>query len=184
MSPTYCPACAETVEPDMDAYMRPHCPNCSIRLVEDVQVIVDGGGERLFDTVLVAEDTRLIREIVKDGLISEGLAQKCFSADDGQQFIALYTDFLYNDRNVDLVILDLQMPILGGAATALALRGIEQGVRARNATIIFFTSHPLTDELRNLMRYCKPAHYLNKGQDASPPRIIKRLREVMRALRM
>jgi hypothetical protein len=61
---------------------------------------------------------------------------------------------------------------------------MEQGAHTKKSTIIFFTSHALTDELRNLMRYCAPAHYLNKGTDASPPRIIKRLREVMRALRM
>lgn len=183
MASSYCPACAESVHPVADSTGRAICPNCTILLTDDREAVLEGS-EVLFDTVLVAEDTRLIREILKDGLVAEGLAERVFGAEDGQQFIQLYTEHLYHDKTVDLAILDIQMPVLGGASTAIALRGMEKAVGMKPATIIFFTSHALTDDLRSLIRYCKPAHYLNKGADASPPRIIKRLREVMRALKM
>lgn len=180
---SYCPACAESVGPIADATGRAICPKCTLLLPDEREAVLEGT-EVLYDTVLVAEDTKLIREILKDGLVAEGLVERIFGAEDGQAFIQLYADYLYHDKTVDLAILDLQMPILGGASTAIAMRGMEKGVGAKPATIIFFTSHALTDDLRNLIRYCKPAHYLNKGADASPPRIIKRLREVMRALKM
>lgn len=180
---SYCPACAESVGPIVDSTGRAICPKCLLLLADDREAVLEGT-EVLFDTVLIAEDTKLIREILKDGLVAEGLADRVIGAEDGQQFIQLYTDYLYHDRTVDLAILDLQMPVLGGASTAIALRGMEKGVGAKPATIIFFTSHALTDDLRSLIRYCKPAHYLNKGADSSPPRIVKRLREVMRALKM
>lgn len=158
---------------------RASCPKCGLVLVEEPAAAPD-----LFKTVLVGEDSKLMRELLKDGLVAEGLATHVYGAEDGQAFIELYSDHLYRDRTVDLVILDLEMPVLGGAPTAVAMRGMERGCAARSPVIIFFTGHPLTDDLRRLMKLCKPAHYLNKGADASPPRIIKRLREVMRALKM
>lgn len=180
---TYCPACAEAVTPLVDAGGRAACPRCALLLVDEPEVAREAP-PALNDLVLIAEDTELIRELLKDGLVSEGLAQRVFTAQDGQELIELYADQLYHDRVVDLVVLDLEMPVLGGANTAIALRGMESGCGAKPATIVFFTSHPLDETLRGLMRYCKPAHYLNKGADASGPRIMKRLREVMRALRM
>ena len=176
---TVCPACAEDVVPVAEVSGRLRCPKCQLVLVAEAE-----SSQVLYETVLVAEDTQLIREMLKDGIVSEGLAHRVFTAEDGAHFIELYTDQLYHDRTVELVVLDLQMPILSGANAAIAMRGIERGCGARPATIVFFTGHALTDDLRRLMQHCRPAHYLNKGADASPPRIIKRLREVMRALKM
>lgn len=178
----YCPACAETVTPVADPSSRAVCPGCGLQLVTEPEVVA--GNEVPYGTVLIAEDTALIRALLKDGLVAEGLAERVFSAEDGQEFIELYADQLFRDCSVELVVLDLEMPVLNGASTALALRAMEKGCATRPATIIFFTSLALNDNLRSLMRHCKPAHYLNKGADASPLRIMKRLREVMRALKM
>lgn len=179
MTTTYCPACAEAIAPRDDGSGRPTCPTCGLRVVDDATEPAV-----LFGTVLIAEDTYLIRQLVKDGLVAEGLAERVFSAEDGQELIELFTEQLYHNRPVELVVLDLEMPVLGGAPTALALRAIERGCTVAPAAIVFFTGHPLNDPLRGLMKACRPAHYLNKGADASAPRIIKRLREVMRALKM
>ncbi|MBX5482098.1 MAG: response regulator [Myxococcaceae bacterium] len=183
----YCAACAEDVAPiDDPASQLVRCPGCGLALgtmagsgQKDV-----ASAEPWFKTVLVAEDTRLTREIVKVGLVEAGLAGHVFVAEDGQQFLRLFTEHAYRDQPVDLCILDLEMPVLDGASTAVAMRAIEQGCAARPAPVIFFTGHPINDNIRSYLRFCKPAHYLNKGQDASPPRIVKRLREVMRALQM
>jgi CheY-like chemotaxis protein len=168
------------VTPGADATGRAVCSKCGLPLFGDRE----GAPEGLFGTVLIAEDTELIRVLLKDGLTGEGLAERVFTAQDGQGLIELYADHLFRDREVELVVLDLEMPILGGGNAAIALRAMERGCAAKPATIIFFTGHPLNDSLRGLMRHCKPAHYLNKGADASAPRLIKRLREVMRALKM
>jgi CheY-like chemotaxis protein len=175
----YCPACAEAVTPGADAAGRASCPRCGLLLIGE-----GAAPEGLYGTVLIAEDTELIRELLKDGLVAEGLAERVFTASDGQELIELYADQLFRDHRVELVVLDLEMPILGGGNAAIALRGMERGCAARPAAIVFFTGHPLNDSLRGLMKHCAPAHYLNKGADASAPRLIKRLREVMRALKM
>lgn len=180
---SYCPACAEAFTPSAGAGGREACPRCGLVLVDERDA-VRIPASALNDMILIAEDTALIRMLLKEGLVAEGLAKRVFTAEDGQQFLELYADQLYHDRPVDLVLLDLEMPVLGGGNTAIAMRGMEKGCGAKPATIIFFTSHGLSDALRGLMHFCRPAHYLNKGADASAPRIIKRLREVMRALRM
>lgn len=183
----YCPACAEQVIPVDEATsgLR-RCPNCTLALgtVGGVPGAEIGQADPWFGTVLVAEDTRLVQEILKVGLVEAGLAERVFVADDGQQFLRLYAEYLYRDQPVDLCILDLEMPVLDGASTAVALRAFEQGCAMKATPIVFFTSHPINDNIRSYLRFCKPAHYLNKGQDASPPRVVKRLREVMRALSM
>jgi len=176
----YCPACAESIAPVADAGGRAGCPKCGLVLIDEPEA----AASVLFGTVLIAEDTRLIRELLKDGLVSEGLAGRVYTAENGSELIELYADQLYHDRSVELVVIDLEMPILGGGNAAIALRAMERGVTAKPATIVFFTAHPLGDALRGLMHHCRPAHYLNKGADASAPRLIKRLREVMRALKM
>lgn len=138
----------------------------------------------LYGTVVVAEDTDLMSEILKDGLLASGLASRVVLANDGRDFLTRCAELMYSDQGLDVAIIDLEMPILRGEPTAIALRAFEDGCHCSRAPIIFFTSQVLDDRLRALMRALKPAHYLNKGQDASPRRIIKRLREIMRALQM
>src|SRR5690242_2162132 len=117
----YCPACAENVTPVPDAAGRAGCPKCGLWLAGEPEA-----PSVLYGTVLIAEDTNLIRELLKDGLVAEGLAERVYTADNGREFIELYADQLYHDRPVELLILDLEMPILGGGNTALALRGMEK----------------------------------------------------------
>lgn len=180
----YCPACAQDVG-NVEA-----CPRCGLRLLlsteealvevtEEVTLV-----QPLYGTVVVAEDTELIAEILKDGLVEEALATRVTLSYDGREFLTRCADYLYTDHPIDLAIVDLDMPVLRGEAAALALRAFEDGCSARRAPIIFFTARPIDDGLRSLMRAVKPAHYLNKGSDAAPGRIIKRLREIMKALQM
>lgn len=196
---TYCPACAEQVPPSVDSSGTvARCSKCGLGLgpirrsaaelpeaeIEVILPLEEVVPDPLYDTVLVAEDTRLFSQILRDGLVGENLARHVFVGDNGEEFLALYAEQLYADRAVDLAIIDLEMPVLDGASTAIAMRALETGVRGRKTPILFFTAHPVNDALRQVMRHCKPAHYLNKGADAQPERIIKRVREVMRGLQL
>lgn len=198
---TYCAACAERVVPSLDpSGSLARCSKCGLGLgpfhatsqgeslpeaeIEVILPIEEVIAEPLFGTVLVAEDTELFREILREGLVSEGLAGHVFAGDNGAEFLTLASEHLYRDQRFDLAIIDLEMPVLDGAATAIALRAIEAGAHSRRTPIIFFTAHPITDGLRSVIRHCKPAHYLNKGADAQPARLIKRVREVMRGMQL
>lgn len=70
-------------------------------------------GKRL----LLAEDNEISREVALDLLRSVGLAADC--AEDGQQALRKAASVAY-----DLVLMDLQMPVMGGLQAAQAIRAL------------------------------------------------------------
>ncbi len=79
-----------------------------------------GNGE----TILVVDDESVIREIVKTTLEAHGY--EVLLAGEGAEAIALYAA---NRGNVALVITDMVMPFMDGAATIRALRKLDPKVR-------------------------------------------------------
>jgi CheY-like chemotaxis protein len=133
-----------------------------------------------FDHVLIADDVQLLRELLRDSLMSEGLARHVHSCADGEEFLQAMTEQLHKGKAVSLAVLDLDMPKLNGYQTAIALRAVERGfARTIPTPILFFTSHACDDVFRKVLDYCQPARYLNKGADATPDRIASRLTQVL-----
>ena len=137
----------------------------------------------LFERVLVAEDTVLVREIVKDALVQHGISQHVRGCANGEEFLQVIAESVAAGVAVDLAILDVDMPILNGYFAAIALRAMERGLRARPTPIVFFTAYPCDDTFKKVLEHCQPARYLNKGADASPPRIAGRLVQVLASLK-
>jgi two-component system cell cycle sensor histidine kinase/response regulator CckA len=75
-------------------------------------------------TVLLVDDEAIVREMVSEVLKAEGLDVLC--AEDGAKAVALYGE---RCREIDVVLLDLSMPGLGGEQTYVRLRAIEPTVR-------------------------------------------------------
>ncbi|HTS00498.1 MAG TPA: PAS domain S-box protein [Bacteroidota bacterium] len=82
---------------------------------------VAGGRE----TILVVDDEETIRFLVRD--ILEEIGYTVLAAPDGREALALYAR---SRGNIDLVILDMTMPGLGGKETFVRLKGIDPRVRA------------------------------------------------------
>lgn len=136
----------------------------------------------IFNRVLVAEDTTLVREIVKDAMLQNGIARQVETCPQGEDLLQTFADSIARRLSIDLVILDLEMPILGGYHTAIALRAFERGLRVRPVPVVFFTAYPFNATFKKVLEHCGPARYLNKGVDASPPRIAARLVQVLSGL--
>jgi CheY-like chemotaxis protein len=75
-------------------------------------------------TILVVDDEEFIRNLATD--ILHELGYKVLHAANGQEAIDVYT--LRKDE-IDLVILDLIMPKMGGAEAFQKLKGIDPGVQ-------------------------------------------------------
>ena len=84
------------------------------------EAIPRGSGE----LVLVVDDERSIRQVTKVTLSEHGY--QVLTAADGAEAIAL---FAQNSDRVSLVITDMMMPLMDGAALIKSLRQIEPGVR-------------------------------------------------------
>jgi CheY-like chemotaxis protein len=98
---------------------------------------ISGGRE----TILIVDDEDMIRSLVKDILASKGY--NVMAAPDGGSAVALYQEQWHS---IDLVILDMIMPGMGGRETMEKLKQINPGVRA-----ILSTGYSEDDRARDLM---------------------------------
>ncbi len=87
--------------------------------------ILSGGNE----CVLIVDDEPAICNLVKDTL--ESVGYKVLIAEDGEQAIEIYTA---HKKSVDLVILDMVMPKLGGRETYQRLKQINPDVKVLLST--------------------------------------------------
>ncbi len=86
---------------------------------ENAQPVTGGSG-----TILLVDDEEMIRDI--GGAMLEKLGYRVLQASGGRQAIDLYRE---RHRDIDLVILDMIMPDMGGGDVYDELRHIEPGVR-------------------------------------------------------
>ncbi|THB67532.1 MAG: response regulator [Desulfovibrio sp.] len=104
--------------------------------------------------VLLVEDNHLSAMLVNKHL--ESLGHEVTSADNGRQGLDLLARYPY-----DVVIMDLQMPVLDGLAATTMLRQGEAGELNRNVPVIALTAHAL-DEFREQCRAAGMSDFLSK----------------------
>ena len=89
--------------------------------------------------ILVIDDEKNIRRIVSDYLVNEGF--DVVQAPDGMSGI----EAVKNDFDLDLVLLDIRMPVMDGLETIKAIKAIN------DIPVIFLTAlDDVTDEVRGL----------------------------------
>lgn len=97
--------------------------------VEHVAADVEMMGEKQVlkghgETLLVVDDEHAIRKIMRSILESNGY--RVLTAEDGAEGVAIYAE---QKKAIDLVITDIMMPVMDGAAMVSALRKLNADVR-------------------------------------------------------
>lgn len=98
--------------------------------------LIRGRGE----VVLVVEDNAATRAALQDAL--EDLGYQVLEAANGQEALAI---FQQRGDEIDLVLADLVMPVMGGQALFHALMRLDPAVK-----VLAMTGHPLEDEIESL----------------------------------
>lgn len=176
----YCPSCGIkvpvysviTAEGESE-----RCQFCNSELSEDA-----GPGPVNFGRIYVVEDTHLLREMMSELMVVEGLAGEVLACENGGDFLTQFTQDLINHVRPGLIMLDVVMPILNGINAAVALRSIETAFAADKVPLLFFTVKPCDEAFRKVMQYCSPSMYINKGSDAGPETIRERVKRVVSRL--
>lgn len=114
-------------------------PASDRQLEEDPAVSADLNGGR--ETVLVVDDEALVRDVTKEML--ESLGYQVLAAGDGEEALSLYRA---EGGRIDLVILDMIMPGMGGGEVYDALRSLDPGVR-----VILSSGYSLDGQAREIM---------------------------------
>jgi CheY-like chemotaxis protein len=177
----YCPSCGEHVS----TYAIPsggevelRCITCGLSLSVESRAPLRGLG-----AFMVTDDDNLFRVSLSDLLVERGLTTEVITCDSGMQFLTQTAERLRDQLPIRLAILDIIMQPLDGVSTALALRAVERGLKtAHPIPFLFLSAARLDDTLTRLLGLCRPAVYLNKGQDATPDKLGPRLDKVIERL--
>jgi len=118
------------------------------------------------ETILIGEDDDGVREITH--LILENLGYKVFAARNGSEAVEL---FLQVKSSVDLVLLDVIMPVLNGPEAAARISAINP-----HLAFIFITGYDMESKPRGL-HTIKKASILQKPFDAG--QLARKVREML-----
>ncbi len=130
----------------------------------------------ILNRVLVAEDSRLLQEISRDAILEHKIAKDVVVCSHGGEMVESYAKALRERKPFNLMVVDINMPVLGGLSASVAIRAMERGLHiSPPVPILFFTVSQLTEEMRRFFLLVKPAVYLYKGEVAEPERLATRL---------
>lgn len=108
--------------------------------------------------VLVADDNQINLEVL--GAFLRSLDFECHMVPDGQRAIAAFTDGKF-----DLVILDIQMPDMGGGEVLAGIRALEARSGSVPVPVFACTANVMPEQVRG---------YLNQGFDACVAKPVSR----------
>ena len=121
---------------------------------------------------LVAEDNDINAEILSEMLSIEGA--QCERAEDGQAALKMFS--ASGPGRYDMILMDVQMPIMDGYAATKAIRACEHP-RAKTIPIIAMTANAFAEDVQNALNAGMNAH-LAKPVDMDAVRAtVGRLRE-------
>lgn len=98
--------------------------------------------DRPVKTVLVADDEELVRTVAKDLL--EAMGYRVLTANDGEETIDL---FKKRGHEIDVILLDMMMPRMGGSETFDRLKGMDPDVR-----VLLSSGYSLEGEAAEIMK--------------------------------
>lgn len=173
----YCPACGveSSVERAREGQEeRILCATCGL-----VLEVAEARPYEPIGDIIFADDSDLLRVAIEDMLLEKELAGRVIPAADGQAFLEVFTRMVREGNPADLVMLDVQMPVMDGFHAALAMRGIEVGLGIEPTPLVFFSSHPCDERAQQVLRRCGRAIYVNKVASPNLAELASRVEQVL-----
>jgi CheY-like chemotaxis protein len=136
-----------------------------------------------FRCTVVLDDSELQRTLIRDGLLEQGLSEQVLCAALGPEFLTTVTQAFIANAQIDLAILDLELPGLGGFAAAIAMRAIERAFNVDPAPIVFFSGRTLDEAARRSLATVESSMFLSKDTGRGAGHLFAKLAENLRTLR-
>ncbi len=172
----YCLCCDEQVPfgiVERNARREITCNYCGFTL--DVEKSGESRPSNEKGYTLVADDSRYTRKIIEDLIIEKKFSSDVMSFENGLELTTAYSKVIAEGKQVDVAIIDLNMPVMNGLTAARTLRTIEVQQKKPNVPIVFFSVEKADEELKAQMESLEPAYYVNKGSDPDPDKLASRV---------
>ncbi len=111
---------------------------------EEHTLSVTGAGQKIFKRVLLVDDSLENRELMK--LLLSSFSMELHEAGNGQE--ALY---LCTTQHYDLILMDIQMPIMDGYTATRMIRKHEERCGLRKTVIIALTAHAYESDIQKCL---------------------------------
>lgn len=173
----YCLCCGERVPFNKimrDGKSEKTCVFCGFVL--DVAIEEE---DRIAACIVTADDAELTRELLRGMLLKKKLAKSVVTTENGQQFVSSFTKRMAENLPVDLVILDLEMPVMDGITAARVMRAIEGNYSTAKVPILFFSARKCDEALKQQLSIFSPASYVNKGNESDPAKLAERIDQLV-----
>lgn len=129
--------------------------------------------------VIVAEDSKYVRDIITDVIMTRNLSSHVMSFENGLEMITAFSKLVAEKASVSMAIIDLNMPVMDGITAARTIRAIEQQHKIAATPIVFFSATIADDALKAQMELLTPASYVNKGSDSDPDKLAERVEQLV-----
>lgn len=159
----FCMCCGEnvpTVLVERDGRSELNCVHCGFTL--DIPAPEPEAPHRV-PCIIAVDDADVHRSVLRGLLERSGLAEEVVTLNGGADLVTTIARRFAENRPVDLVILDVEMPAMDGFTAARFLRSLEAKMRRPPCPVIFFTGKIADENLRRQMSVLRPAWYCAKG---------------------
>ena len=130
--------------------------------------------------ILMADDSKFTRKIIKDLLVEKKLANEILDFENGLELTSAFAKLITEGKAGDAaIILDINMPVMDGISAAKFIRNIESERGLPHIPIAFFSSVKADDNLRNTLAELAPANYVNKASDPNPDKLAERVEQLL-----
>jgi CheY-like chemotaxis protein len=132
--------------------------------------------------VMMAEDSEATRKLVEITLLGSGFVSEVSTFENGKAFVKAAAERIQGGGPLDVVVLDIEMPVMDGFGAARILRSLEKKFESKHHPIIFFSSRKADKNLKKQMTLFAPVRYLNKGSIKDPDELMERIKVLLSRL--
>lgn len=141
---------------------------------------VQAPGDAQLRYILMADDSKFTRKIIKDLLVEKKLANEILDFENGLELTSAFAKLIAEGKAANAaIILDINMPVMDGISAAKFIRNIESERGLPHIPIAFFSSVKADDNLRNTLAELAPANYVNKASDPNPDKLAERVEQLL-----
>jgi len=116
--------------------------------------------------ILVAEDSKLLLQLLHDALTAHGLGTRVVPCRDGERLIEELLARCEGQGQVALYLLDIIMPGMSGIDLARRIRAIEQEHDITPTPILLYSTREQDAEIEAVVEECWPARFVRKEAGA------------------